>query len=93
MIDIFRSGGSVQWRGHLRALPGLRVDGEMAHIAKNYHKAIANMNVCGVLQVCMLQGVQNDVIRLSQDPDTVIASCVAQCSQDNNRYLTSANPC
>ena len=41
----------------------------------------------------MLQGVQNDVIRLSQDPDTVIASCVAQCSQDSNRYITSANPC
>ena len=51
------------------------------------------MNVCGVLQVCMLQGVQNDVIRLSQDPDTVIASCVAQCSQDNNRYLTRDNSC
>ena len=92
MLDIFRSGGSVQWRGHLRALPGLRVDGEMANIANIIVKPL-QVHVCSVLQVCMLQGVQNDVIRLSQDPDTVIASCVAQCSQDNNRYLTSANPC
>ena len=83
---IFRSGGAVQWRGHLRALPGLRVDGEMAEIVN-----ALQVHVCSVLQVCMLQGVQNDVIRLSQDPDTVIASCVAQCSQDNNRYVTSAN--
>ena len=90
--NIFRSGGAVQRRGHLRALPGLRVDGEMANIAKIIVKPL-QVHVCSVLQVCMLQGVQNDVIRLSQDPDTVIASCVAQCSQDNNRYLTSANPC
>ena len=92
MLDIFRSGGSVQWRGHLRALPGLRVDGEMANIANIIGNTL-QVHVCSVLQVCMLQGVQNDVIRLSQDPDMVIASCVAQCSQDNNRYLTSANPC
>ena len=92
MLDIFRSGGSVQWRGHLRALPGLRVDGEMVDIAKIIVNAL-QVHVCSVLQVCMLQGVQNDVIRLSQDPDTVIASCVAQCSQDNNRYVTNANPC
>ena len=79
----------MQWRGHLRALPRLRVDGEMANIAN----IIGNAFQVHVCKCECLQGVQNDVIRLSQDPDTVIASCVAQCSQDSNRYLTSANPC
>ena len=40
----------MQRRGHLRALPGLRVDGEMANIAKIIVKPL-QVHVCSIASV------------------------------------------